>query len=107
MRFGAAALAVTLLAQPLGGQSRISARELQDVLPADTTAVELSDSHLLLSADGRRAYYEGAAGGLWMYDRDLRTTTRITDDVAWMASLSPTGSLIAYVKSTDQRREQH
>jgi Tol biopolymer transport system component len=94
---------VSLLARSSGAQApAVATREVRNVVPA-AAAVE----QFVMTPDSQRTYYRLSTGGVWMYDRNANTTSRITDAAVWDLALSPTRDALAYTKVGDTRREQH
>ena len=80
----------------------VASREITNVFPV-TAAVE----QFVMPSDSARTYYRQVTGGVWMYDRNAKTTTRVLDAVVWDLTLSPTKNALAYTKLGDNARDQY
>src|SRR5262245_58019744 len=77
-------------------------QELNDLFPGDPKADAFA-----LTADGQRTYFTNSAGEAWLYDRTLKTKTRISAGPLWDLNVSPVGDALAYTKGGEQRGAQH
>jgi len=74
---------------------RIRPQELPNALPADAKVEQLT-----LTTDGQRAYYTTPSGGIWLYDRTRKTSSRIMTGSAWDLTVSPLRDALAYATIT-------
>ena len=99
---------VVLLASNTSAQApqaqapQAASREIINVFPG-TAAVE----QFVMASDSARTYYRQVTSGVWMYDRNAKTTTRVLDAVVWDLTLAPTKNAIAYTKLGDNARDQY